>query len=256
MAEIGIESKREIENVHMLFYLSFLFHLFFILLYSMIYFFPYYIFHIYYYNAGKGYVSRNIALRERQNELMFIGMKPRKDNYDLYEKNVSIAYIKRKQQQLENKEGYEKALEDLKDVIIDEEGPEKREQFREDRTLWITDQIAQEKFPTDLDTFYESKLPNIIENGDMTATIEKSEKKNDKKSEKKNDKKNDSKGSKDEKNKNGKKGGTKEIEIEVDAMPKLQGKTIVRFVYVILSLLFMSFLSQFYLNFYFIRFFY
>jgi hypothetical protein len=51
-------------------------------------------------------------------------------------REVNIAYIKKKQEQAENKEGYIRALEELKEVIIDEEGPEKREQFREDRTLW------------------------------------------------------------------------------------------------------------------------
>jgi hypothetical protein len=31
---------------------------------------------------GKGYISRQIAFRERQNELMFVGMKTRKDDFD------------------------------------------------------------------------------------------------------------------------------------------------------------------------------
>lgn len=38
----------------------------------------------------------------------------------------------------------------MKNVIVDEEGPEKREELREERTLWITDQIAQEKFPEEV----------------------------------------------------------------------------------------------------------
>ena len=178
------------------------------------------------FQLGKGYISRKIAIRERQNELMFVGMQPRSDNYDLYAKEVSTAYVKRKQQQLENKDGYERALEELKDVIIDEEGPEKREQFREDRTLWITDQIAQEKFPSDLDNFYASKIVKIADTGTVGLKPEKSEKKG----EKKNEKKGDSKGSKEEKSKSGKKSGSNDNETETFAMPKLQGKTMVIFI--------------------------
>lgn len=34
-----------------------------------------------------------------------------------------------------------------------------RESLREERTLWVTDQIAQDKFPEDLDAFYLLKNP-------------------------------------------------------------------------------------------------
>ena len=44
-------------------------------------------------------------MRERQNELMFVGMQPRKDNFDMFSTEVNIAYLKRKQVQAENKEG-------------------------------------------------------------------------------------------------------------------------------------------------------
>jgi hypothetical protein len=47
-------------------------------------------------------------------------------------------------------------------VIVDEEGPEKREELREERTLWITDQIAQEKFPEELEEFYKVKLAFVL----------------------------------------------------------------------------------------------
>ena len=53
---------------------------------------------------GKGYISRQIAMRERQNELMFVGMQPRKDTFDMFSTEVNIAYLKRKQVQAENKE--------------------------------------------------------------------------------------------------------------------------------------------------------
>lgn len=151
-------------------------------------------------------------MREREDELMFVGMRPREDNYDSLSKEVNMAYLKRKQEQVENREGYEKALEDLKDVIIDEEGPDKRDQFREDRTLWITNQIAQEKFPEDLNDFYVSKLPPIEEKESKAEKKDKGDKKG-------------SGGSKEDKKKS-KKGVVKApVESEMVAMPKLQGKT-------------------------------
>ena len=36
----------------------------------------------------------------------------------------------------------------------EQEGPEMRESLREERTLWVTDQIARDKFPEDLEAFY------------------------------------------------------------------------------------------------------
>ena len=152
--------------------------------------------------AIKGFISRADAKRERENELMFVGMKPKKDNVEVLDMELKVAYIKRKQEQAENKEAYEKALEDLKSIIIDEEGPEKREELREERTLWVTDQIAQEKFPEDLEDFYISK--NFVkEEPEEAAAGGKGDKKGDKK-----DKKEDKKGGKDDKK--GKKGGKKD----------------------------------------------
>jgi hypothetical protein len=163
----------------------------------------------------KGFISRTEAAKERENELMFIGMKPRKDDLDNLEHELNLAYIKRKQEQMENKEVYEKALDDLKEIIADEEGPEKREEFREERTLWVTDQIAQEKFPEDLEEFYKTKM--FIKEEPEEAAAAKDTKKDDKK-DKKDDKKGDKKG---DKGKDAKKGK----EEEPEAMPKLQGKT-------------------------------
>jgi hypothetical protein len=164
----------------------------------------------------KGFISRTEAARERENELMFIGMRPRRDNLDVLDHELQLAYIKRKQEQQENKEAYEKALEDLKAIIADEEGPEKREELREERTLWVTDQIAQEKFPEDLEDFYQTKL-FVKEEAPEEAAPKGG--KDDKKGDKKGDKKEDKKGEKGKKEKKGK--GDEEAE----AMPKLQGRT-------------------------------
>jgi hypothetical protein len=169
----------------------------------------------------KGFISRTEAARERENELMFIGMKPRKDNLSLLENELNLAYIKRKQEQLENKESYEKALDDLKEIIMDEEGPEKREELREERTLWVTDQIAQEKFPEDLEDFYKTKQYVKEENDDEAGGAPGKDAKKDAKGgdEKGKGKKDDKKGGEG----GGKKG--KGGNDEPEAMPKLQGKT-------------------------------
>ena len=85
-------------------------------------------------------------------------MAPKDDNYDSYLKDKNISYIRRKQVQMENREGYENVLDSLKERIIEEEGAETRDEFRRDRTLWITNRIAQAKFPDNLDQYYTSKL--------------------------------------------------------------------------------------------------
>jgi hypothetical protein len=84
-------------------------------------------------------------------------MAPKNDNYNKHLKEKNMTYIRRKQIQLENREGYENALESLKVEIIEEEGAEKRDELRKDRTAWITDRIAQAKFLDDLDQYYTVK---------------------------------------------------------------------------------------------------
>ena len=135
----------------------------------------------------RGFLSRNAAARERENELIFIGMNPRADNVGALETELTIAYKKRKQEQAENKEAYDRALEDLKGVILDEEGPAKREELREERTLWVTDEITQMNFPDSLEAFYSSKLPP--DPAKAEGKDDKKGKKGDKKGDKK-DKKN------------------------------------------------------------------
>lgn len=44
-------------------------------------------------------------------------------------------------------------------MVDEEEGPEMRDRLREERTLWVTDMISQDKFPDDLEAFYLMKNP-------------------------------------------------------------------------------------------------
>ena len=143
-------------------------------------------------------------------------MSARPDKMEELKDAMDVAYRKRKQEQTENKEIYERALDELKDIIMEEEGPEIKEELRERRTLWVTDQIAQDKFPDNLEDFYKTKL-KADEPPDEDAGGGKDGKKDkDKKADKKADKK-------DKKDKGkGKKG---KEEPEEEGMPKLQGKT-------------------------------
>ena len=65
----------------------------------------------------RGFFSRSTAAAARDEELVFIGMKPPKHRGDDLENELNMAYKKRKQEQTDNKEGYKVALEDLKDVV-------------------------------------------------------------------------------------------------------------------------------------------
>lgn len=106
---------------------------------------------------GRGYACRQSVIKQREEELVFLDMAPKSDKYNKYLKEKNVTYIRRKQIQMENREAYENALESLKDKIIEEEGAETRDELRRDRTAWITDRIAQAKFPYDLDQYYTVK---------------------------------------------------------------------------------------------------
>lgn len=102
----------------------------------------------------RGFKSRNAAIAERDDELVFIGMKPAKSNTRALEKQLQAAKIKRKTEQMENIEGYAHALIELKETVKEEEGPFMREKMMEERREWFTQVMSSGKFPQDLDGFY------------------------------------------------------------------------------------------------------
>ena len=169
----------------------------------------------------RGYFSRAKASRERDEELIFIGMKTRKEggskssNEEL-ENDLEQAYRKRKQEQMDNKEAYEKALEDLDQVVHEEEGPEMKDRLREERTKWVTEYIARtNKIPDTLKEFYDPPDPEAerLAAEEKAAGKDKKGKKDDKKKDKKDDKKKDKKDKK-------KKG---EVEVKEIEKPSLDG---------------------------------
>ena len=103
----------------------------------------------------RGYTSRRRAARARDEELVFIGMKPAPaDNSEELELALRQAQAKRKTEQLENKEAYEKALLGLHDTVLEEEGPEIREKLTQDRRNWFTEELGKGKFPENLEGYY------------------------------------------------------------------------------------------------------
>ena len=77
--------------------------------------------------VARGYISRKRAARAREAELMFIGMKPRpQEESEALRDAMSVTATKRKTEQVENREAYEDALEELHRSVMEEEGPEVR----------------------------------------------------------------------------------------------------------------------------------
>lgn len=107
----------------------------------------------------RGFHSRAAAQAERDDELVFIGMKPKRNQSDEMERDLEKARSRRKAEQGENKEAYAKALKDLRVVVAEEEGPLMREQMMEERRNWFTDVMVEGHFPENLDGYYAMKNP-------------------------------------------------------------------------------------------------
>jgi hypothetical protein len=120
----------------------------------------------------RGFRARRQTEREREEELVFIGMKPKPKSHasgpdamssEEIDRELELAYRRRKTEQAENKEAYERALVDLKEEVRREEGPGMREALREERHLWITDHIAETKeIPEDLTGYYMVRRPRPV----------------------------------------------------------------------------------------------
>ncbi|KAF1772898.1 P-loop containing nucleoside triphosphate hydrolase [Phytophthora cactorum] len=98
----------------------------------------------------RGFWSRAAAARERDAELVFIGMKAPAMDRSVLEKKLADARLQRRSEQLENKEEYERALVELHGVVNSEEGPFMKEKMLEERRRWITDVMATGQLPEDL----------------------------------------------------------------------------------------------------------
>ncbi|OWZ11823.1 IQ and AAA domain-containing hypothetical protein [Phytophthora megakarya] len=104
----------------------------------------------------RGFWSRAAAARERDAELVFIGMKAPTTDRSTLEKKLADARLQRRSEQVENKEEYERALIELHGVVTSEEGPFMKEKMLEERRRWITDVMATGQLPEDLTGYYAS----------------------------------------------------------------------------------------------------
>jgi hypothetical protein len=102
----------------------------------------------------RGFWSRAAATRERDAELVFIGMKAPATDRSALEKRLADARLQRRAEQMDNKEEYERALLELHGVVTNEEGPFMKEKMLEERRRWITDVMATGQLPEDLAGFY------------------------------------------------------------------------------------------------------
>ena len=109
---------------------------------------------------ARGLLSRKKTSLCEKREKTLIGMRNH-DRREMQEVENSLrnSYSLRKQEQSENHSLYEEALVQLKNIVLEEEGYEIREKLREERTNWITEQIANTNtIPDSLDSFYQKDL--------------------------------------------------------------------------------------------------
>lgn len=168
----------------------------------------------------RGYHSRALAARERDEELVFIGMKPSGKDRSKLEQQLADAKVQRRAEQAANKDEYERALVELHQTVAAEEGPFLREKLLEERRKWVTDVMAAGQLPEDLTGYYAMINPPPPEAEDDQADKKESagDKKGDKKGAKKGD---DKKGGK----KDAKKGAkdADEEEVAPEKPPPLTG---------------------------------
>ena len=141
----------------------------------------------------RGYQARVLADQMREEELIFLGMKPAPGTATKDEAlaaELGAAAAKRKTEQVENAAAYSKALVDLKAEVLRDEGPLMRDRLRQERHLWVTDKIADSKeVPEDLTEFYKDRYPALPEPEEEDAGGGAKKKGKDDKKGKKDDKK-------------------------------------------------------------------
>eukprot|EP00949_MAST-11_sp_MAST-11-sp1_P002657 g2657.t1 len=97
----------------------------------------------------RGYQSRRAALRERDAELVFIGMRPKETKETAsIESMLKESYIKRKDEQMENQLELDEELIKQHKVVRDEEGPLMKEKMLDERREWFTQMLVRGIFPS------------------------------------------------------------------------------------------------------------
>jgi len=123
----------------------------------------------------RGFLARMAAKRERAQELIFIGMKSGLDNLEEMKRVEDIAYIKRKEEQMEHQHGYGEATLKLREDLKAEEGPEIKDKRREERINLLSEAINEGKIPDSIED-----LEKLSKKGEEKEEEEVEEKKEEK----------------------------------------------------------------------------
>lgn len=120
----------------------------------------------------RGRLVRNRTSDERIRLDNFVGLirssSKQEDIRDLTSDIVGF-HERRVQEQRYCEESYKKELQQLKEVVLEEEGFDIQSELREERIRWITDQtVSKHELPDSLDDFYKKDISQTV-NADDTA---------------------------------------------------------------------------------------
>lgn len=105
----------------------------------------------------RGFNSRKKVVRSRDSEMVFIGMKHQtNDHIQMLEREKAKDLVKSKSDQKEYRIGYENGLVEAREMLLEEQGPELRDEMMEQRRKWFTDELGKGNFPEDVEGFYKS----------------------------------------------------------------------------------------------------
>lgn len=105
----------------------------------------------------RGFNSRKKVVRSRDSEMVFIGMKHQNnDKIKLLEREKAKDLVKSKSDQKEYRIGYETGLVEAREMLMEEQGPEMRDEMMEERRVWFTQELAKGNFPDDVAGYYAS----------------------------------------------------------------------------------------------------
>ena len=129
----------------------------------------------------RGYLTRRIYREKCNKERQFVGMQYKSvEGNKKIEMNMRYERSKKRQMTKQNREEYELALKDLKQTVKREESFEMKENLREERIKWVTEEIVRSnEIPVSLDRFYDSSR-NIDDNENIDTPPKKDKKKGDK----------------------------------------------------------------------------
>ena len=106
----------------------------------------------------RGFLCRRRYVKLHKAELAFLGMvDTNRQKLKGYEKTLGGVVAGRLRTQAEHRQGLVKALPDLHNLVIEEDGNEIRDKLKAERLAWFTSQLAIGEVPEDLTGFYAMK---------------------------------------------------------------------------------------------------